>query len=263
MNQRELTRGLNRELTLIEHLRELRRRLLISVVALMVCTGAAFPFWEEIVILLTRPTQELNDGAGVQLIATQVTEALATSFKVSLLAGFVLAFPIILYQVIRFVAPGLTGRERGYLLALLPGSLLAFVGGVAFGFFVLTPQAMPFLISFGDGVIDDQIRVSSYVDVMVRLLFWMGISFETPLVMYLLAQLGIVNARTFRRFYRYWVVVAFILGALITPTVDPFNQALVAIPLIALYGFGILLAAVAGRSRRRSARAITPVSPAE
>ena len=99
--------------------------------------------------------------------------------------------------------------------------------------------------------------------VMLRLLFWMGISFETPLVMYLLAQLGIVNARTFRRFYRYWVVVAFILGALITPTVDPFNQALVAIPLIVLYGFGILLAAVAGRSRRRSTNAMTPVSPAE
>lgn len=252
-----------RELTLVEHLRELRRRLIISVLALLVCTGVAFPFWEKIVILLARPTQALNDGAGVQLIATQVTEALATSFKVSLVVGFVAAFPIILYQAIRFVAPGLTAKERGYLLALLPGALLAFVGGVAFGYFVLTPQAMPFLINFGEGVIDDQIRVSSYVDVMVRLLFWMGISFETPLVMYLLAQLGIVTARSFTHFYRYWVVVAFIIGALITPTVDPFNQTLVAVPLIALYGLGILLAMVAGRSRRRSTEAMAPVSSAE
>jgi sec-independent protein translocase protein TatC len=252
-----------RELTLWEHLRELRRRLLISVIALVAGTALAFPFWEKILILLARPAQELNDGAGVQLIATQVTEALTTSFKISMVAGFVVASPVILYQAIRFVAPGLTAKERNYLLALLPGCLLAFVGGVAFGYFVLTPQALPFLINFGSSVIDDQTRVSSYVDFMIRLLFGMGLAFQTPVVMYLLAQLGIVNARTFSRFRRYWIIVAFILGAIITPTVDPYNQTLVAGTLWALYEGGILLAKLAGRKQSRSSRAIEPLSGAE
>ena len=252
-----------RQLTLWEHLRELRKRLLISVIALVVGTSVAFPFWEKIVVLLKRPAQDLNGGAGVPLIFTQVTEAFSTSFKVSIVAGLVLASPVVLYQVIRFIAPGLTGREQRYLLAFLPAAFLAFVGGVAFGYFVLTPQALPFLLSFGGEVVEPQIRVSSYVDVMIRLLFWMGVVFETPLVMLLLTQLGILNARAFSRFRRYWIVVAFVLGAIITPTVDPINQALVAIPLLVLYEVGILLARLAGRRRSRSSGAIEPISGAE
>ena len=96
---------------------------------------------------------------------------------------------------------------------------------------------------------------------MIRLLFWMGIAFETPLIMYLLAQLGIVNARILSRFRRYWVVIAFILAAIITPTFDPVNQALVAVPLLALYELGLVLARLAGRSRRRNTEALIPFSP--
>ena len=153
-----------RELGLWEHLRELRKRVFISVVAVVAGTAGAFPFWEKTVILLKRPAQELNDGAGVPLIATQVTEAFTTSFKVSIVAGLILAFPVVLYQVIRFVAPGLTGREQRYLLAFLPAALLAFVGGVAFGYFVLTPQALPFLLSFGGEVVEPQIRAVIPID---------------------------------------------------------------------------------------------------
>ena len=252
-----------RELTLWEHLRELRKRLFISVIALIAGTVVAFPFWEKIVILLKRPAQALNDGAGVPLIATQVTEAFTTSFKVSIVAGLWLALRVPVYRVIRFIAAGSTAREPGDLLAFLPAALLAFVGGVAFGYFVLTPQALPFLLSFGGEVVEPQIRVSSYVDVIIRLLFWMCVVFETPLVMLLLAQLGIVNARTFSRFRRYWIIVAFILGAIITPTVDPVNQALVAAPLLVLYEVGILLAKLVGRKRTRSSQAIEPLSGAE
>ena len=100
-----------RELTLWEHLRELRKRLLISVIAVVAGTAVAFPFWEKIVILLKRPAQELNDGAGVPLIATQVTEAFTTSFKVSIVAGLVIASPVVLTQVNPFIAPGLTRPE--------------------------------------------------------------------------------------------------------------------------------------------------------
>jgi sec-independent protein translocase protein TatC len=201
----------------------------------------------------------LNNGSGVQLISVEVTEKFTTSVKVSLLAGFILAFPVILYQVVMFIAPALTSKEKQYLFTFLPGAMLAFVAGVAFGYFVLIPPALNFLITFGGDVATPMIRISNIVDFMVRLLFWMGVAFETPLVMYLLAQLGIVNARTFSRFRRLWVVAAFILGAIITPTFDPLNQALVAVPLLALYELGILLARLAGRGHRRPTEAITPV----
>jgi sec-independent protein translocase protein TatC len=253
----------DRELSLREHLQELRRRLLICVIALLVGTAIAFNFWEEIVVLLKQPTRELNDGQGVRLIATQVTESLTTSFKISLAGGLVLAFPVILYQVVRFVAPGLTGQEKRYLYLFLPGAMLAFAGGIAFGYFVLTPQALPFLLTFGDDLVEPLVRISSLVDVMIRLLFWMGIVFETPLVMFLLAQLGIVQAGAFYRFRRFWLVIAFILAAVITPTFDPVNQVLVAVPLLVLYEFGILLAKLAGRGRRKPREAIVPASEPE
>ena len=135
--------------------------------------------------------------------------------------------------------------------------MLAFVAGGAFAYFVLTPPALHFLLTFGGDVATPLIRVSNLVNLMLRLLFWMGVAFETPLVMYLLAQLGIVNYRMLSRFRRYWVVVAFILGAIITPTFDPVNQALVAVPLLVLYELGLLLARLAARSRRAS-QAATP-----
>ena len=115
----------SRELTLIEHLSELRRRIFICLVALVIGAMVAFLFWTDVVELLKRPAQEINDGQGVILIATQVTELLSTSVKVSLVGGFILALPVILYQVIRFVAPGLTVSERRYLLLFMPGALLA------------------------------------------------------------------------------------------------------------------------------------------
>ena len=250
----------NRELSLREHLQELRRRLLISVIALLAGTVLAFAFWEEAVELLKRPAQEINDGQGVTLIATQVTETLTTSFKLSMAGGAVLAFPVILYQIIRFIAPGLTGGERRALFIFMPAAMLAFVAGVAFGYFVLTPQALPFLLTFGEGVVDPLVRISSLVDVMIRLLFWMGIVFETPLVMLLLAQIGIVNAGAFSRFRRFWLVIAFILAAVITPTFDPVNQVLVALPLLVLYELGVLLARLAGRSKRKSTESTNPIS---
>ena len=181
---------------------------------------------------------------------------MTTAFKVSVLSGFVLALPIVIYQVIMFVAPGLTPRERRVLFGFLPLALLAFVAGMAFAYFVLTPPALHFLLNFGQEVVTPLIRVSNIVNLMVRLLFWMGVSFETPLIMFLLAQLGIVSSRRLSRFRKVWVVLAFILGAFITPTFDPINQTLVAVPLLALYEFGVVLARLAERGRRKAETAI-------
>ena len=246
----------SREQTLLQHLGELRRRVFICVVALLVASAASFVFFERLIEILVKPARDLQLGTGGELIYIEVTELLTTAIKVSLVSGLVLASPVILYQVVMFVAPGLTGREKRYLFGFMPAVILAFAGGVAFGYYVLTPPALHFLLTFGGDVATPMIRVSNIINLMIRLLFWMGLAFETPLVMYLLAQLGLVTARSLGKFRRYWVVVAFILAAIITPTVDPFNQALVAGPLLVLYEVGILLARIAGRSRSKS-RAIS------
>jgi len=242
----------SREQTFLEHIGELRRRVFIIIVAVLLGTAVSFVFFEEIIEFLVKPARDLNLATGGDLIYTEVTELLTTAIKVSLMGGLVLASPVILYQVVMFVAPGLTGREKRYLFGFMPAVIMAFAGGVAFGYYVLTPPALHFLLTFGGDVAVPLIRVSNIVNLMIRLLFWMGLAFETPLVMYLLAQLGIVSARSLSRFRRYWVVVAFVLAALITPTVDPLNQALVAGPLLVLYEVGILLARIAGRSRSKS-----------
>jgi sec-independent protein translocase protein TatC len=253
----------DRELTLREHLQELRWRLLVSVIALLIASAVSFTFFRQIINFLVLPARNLGADQGLQLVFTEVTELLTTSVKVSFVAGFILAFPVILYQVIRFVAPGLTNKEKRLLFLFLPGALLAFAGGVAFGYFVVTPPALRFLLTFGNDVAAPMIRISNIVNLMIRLLFWMGLAFETPLVMYLLAQLGIVNATALARFRRFWLVIAFILAAIITPTFDPVNQALVAVPLLVLYEVGVLLAKLARRRRKRPTEAITPVSGAE
>ncbi len=244
-----------RELSFMEHLGELRRRLIICVIAVLAGSAASFVFYEEIIELLSRPAYDLEGSQGIELVFIEITELLTTAVKLSFVAGFVLALPVILYQVIMFVAPGLTGRERRYLLLFLPMALFAFACGVAFCYFVLIPPALRFLLGFSD-VAQPLIRISNFVNLMVRLLFWMGVAFETPLIMYMLAQLGIVSARQLSRFRRVWVVLAFLLGAIITPTFDPVNQTLVAGPLLVLYELGVLLAKLAGRSRRGTETAV-------
>ncbi|CAI8039644.1 Sec-independent protein translocase protein TatC [Geodia barretti] len=233
-----------------EHFRELRSRALVCLLALLVGTAVCFYFYEEIYEVLLRPAYHAADVEDFKPVRTEVTEFLSITVRITLLGGFVLALPVILYNAIRFVAPGLTPRERKILFAFLPAALLAFVGGMAFGYFVMIPPALSFLIGFGSEVADPFIRISNLVNIMVRLLFWLGLSFETPLVMYVLALLGVVNARSFARFRRFWLVAAFVIAAAITPTIDPLNQAIVAGPLIVLYELGVLLARLAGRRNR-------------
>ncbi len=239
----------DRELPLRRHLEELRRRLAISVLATVVTTVVAFVFYKQIIGFLLHPVEDLTASGEASLIFVEVTEMLAVTMKVSLVSGLVLAFPIILYQIVMFVAPGLTPREKRYLFTFLPGVVLAFVAGAAFGYFVLIPPSIKFLLSWGSDLATPMIRISNYINVMVMLLFWMGVVFETPVVMFLLAKLGIVSWRGFARWRRHWIVIAFILGAIITPTFDPINQSLVAVPLIVLYEIGIWLARLAARDR--------------
>ena len=235
------------ESPLAKHLEELRRRLLVSAAAVVAAMAVAFVFHKQIIRLLLRPSELEAANGGSGLVFVEVTEMVAVTMKVSLVSGLVLAFPIVLYQIVMFVAPGLTSREKRYLFAFMPAVVLAFAAGVSFGYFVLIPPAISFLVGWGNDLATPLIRIGNYVNVMVTLLFWMGVVFETPIVMFLLAKLRIVSWRGFARWRKYWVVVSFVLGALITPTFDPVNQALVAAPLILLYELGIWVARLAAR----------------
>ncbi|MDA0988569.1 MAG: twin-arginine translocase subunit TatC [Chloroflexi bacterium] len=248
----------DKETSLAGHLDELRRRLIISVVVLVVATSAAFVFHPTIFRFLMAPAQGFESLRDNQLIFTQATEMIGITMKVSLMGGLVLASPIILFQVIMFVAPGLTSKEKRYLFALLPGAMLSFVAGAAFGYYVLLPPALRFLLTFGSDLATPMIRVGNYINLVVTLLFWLGISFQTPLIMFFLSKIRVITPRALAKQRRFAVVVAFILGALITPTFDPVNQALVAVPIILLYEIGIWLAKLARLGEKKALVEATP-----
>ena len=187
MNDKRLPVGL--------HLVELRRRLTWAVAAVLVCTVVSFVFHQQILTLLMKPAQGFAAIPSGKPIYTDLTEFIGVAMKVSLLGGLVLSFPFVLYQIVRFVAPGLSGTERRYLYLLVPGALIAFLLGAAFGYRVLFPPAVEFLLSFGSDVATPYIRIGNYTSLMLTLLFWMGIVFETPIVAFFLSKIGVVTPR--------------------------------------------------------------------
>ena len=224
-----------------KHLEELRWRLMIVVIAVVIGAGVSVVYFKPIVEILIRPAEGyLSDTGGP--IYTEVTELLGVTVKVALLGGLVLSLPILTYQIVAFIAPGLTRKERGYLIFMVPGALACFAIGAAFAYFALLPPMLKFLLTYANDVAVPMIRISTYVNLVVMLIFWMGLIFETPLIMFTLAKAGIVNADTMAKGRRVIVVVAFLLGAVITPTFDPVNQTLVAIPFLILYEIGLRLA---------------------
>ena len=234
-----LNKAIDDPMGLFEHLDALRKHLLRSVLVLGITTAFAFTFFTPILELLSRPLE----GGMESLVAIEVTEPIGTVMRVSLLTGFSLAFPYIAFELFLFVAPGLSRRARVYGLFAIPVATAFFIGGMAFAYFVMLPTALPFMLNFmGITTIP---RPSSYIKFVTSLMFWIGIAFEFPLVIFLLAKLGLVNARVLAKQWRYAIVVIAVIGALVTPTVDPVNMSLVMLPMIVLYGFSIVLAFIA------------------
>ena len=235
-----------------QHLQELRGRLIKSVVAMLVTTGITFVFHAQILEFLMEPARGFEGVPNEKPVYTDLTEFIGVAFKVSLLSGFILALPYVLYQIVMFVTPGLKKNERRYLFILLPVSLLAFLAGAAFGHQVLFPPAVRFLLSFGSDVATPFIRIGGYTSIMLTLLFWMGVVFETPVVTFFLAKIGVVSGNFLARQRRYALVASFVMGAIITPTFDPINQGLVALPIMVMYELGIWSARLGERGRKKA-----------
>ncbi len=250
-----LARSFNQPSLLLEHLDALRRHLLRAVVFLLITTGLSFVFIQPILGWLAEPI----GGVGA-LQSIEVTESIGAVMRVSLLAGVTLALPYISFELFMFVNPGLKPRERIMVVFLLPAASLFFIAGLAFAFKVMLPAAVPFLVNFMG--IHSQIRPLSYIRFVTGVMFWVGASFEFPLVIYALAALGFVRARMLWDGWRVAVVAIAVLAAVITPTVDPVNMALVMAPMIVLYFLSIGLAALAQRGRARQARRASQTSQA-
>jgi sec-independent protein translocase protein TatC len=225
------------EMSLLQHLEELRSRIVKMAVALVLTTVVGWVLTPQILTLI-----KAAGPPNVEWLAIEPTENLVTWFKVALMAGIGLATPILLWQVIGYVAPGLTRREKRLLFSMLPLVLFFFVAGASFGYFVTLPFALSFLLGFGAEFATSAPAISKIVAFVLTIVFWMGISFELPVVVYVLAALRIVTPARLVKFRRFAILIFFILAAIITPTPDPLNQTLVAAPMIVLYEVGILMA---------------------
>lgn len=241
-------------MTLVEHLAELRTRLMWSMGALGICM--IFTFWQApaIIEVLKRPIGDLLAQPGVNSSAPHITlqaidptENFGVYIQVALVAGLILSLPVHLYNIVMFINPGLLPNEKRLLYTFLPFATISFILGVAFAFFVVVPPAVQFLLGFGSNIAQPNIRISKYIDLVTRLLFWIGVVFEIPVFMLILARLGIIRYEMVSRLRRYAYVGAFIIGAIITPTPDPVNQTIVSVPLLVLFELGAQLTRIFGR----------------
>ena len=226
-------------MSIMTHLDELRQRLIRAALALIVTTAISFIFTEQIIEFLKLPMGE------AQLVFLKPTDSISNFMKVALISGVTLAMPVIVYQFFRFIAPGLTKQEKRYLWLVAPGATISFLVGAAFAYFVMLPTAVKFLYGFLQEVAEPFWSLDTYLSLVTRMIFWAGMSFETPLVIFFLAKLDIVSADTLSRNRKYAIVVIAIVAAVITPTPDPVNMGLVMLPLVILYEIAIFLARLA------------------
>ncbi|MDE2901960.1 MAG: twin-arginine translocase subunit TatC [Chloroflexota bacterium] len=232
-------------MSLREHLDELRKRLTVAILAIILASFVVWPFKDFVFHFVQLP---LPRGAILQQIA--VTETLFTFVKISFIVGFGLASPIVVYQVLAFVAPGLYPQERRWLYMSIPAITLAFFAGVSFAWFVVLRFTVGFLAGFAPATISTEFTVDGWVSFVLRILLAVGLAFETPFIIFALAKIGLVTADSLASQRRYAIVAIAVISAIITPTPDPFTQASVGIPLYALYEVGVVLARVAAPADR-------------
>lgn len=233
----------DKELSLLQHLDELRRRLFVSAIAVGIFTALSFTGAEHIVRFLLVP-------AGIdRCLALSPTENFTTFMRVSFFAGIALAMPVLLYEVYAYIDPALHRHERRFVLITGPFVLALFVLGMVFAYYLLLPNALRFLINFGSSVIQNELRCAEYLSFVTTFILGLGVVFEVPAIIVALVRIGVVQRAWLARQRRYVFLLVFVIAAILTPTPDPFNQSLVAIPMYLLYEAGLLLSRVFGGRR--------------
>ncbi len=238
----------HKELSLTEHLAELRTRLIRSIAAVAVGFCISYAFIEPIFAMLSRPLEKVLPP-GTSLIFTSYPEAFFTYLKLALVCGIFIASPFILYEIWAFVAPGLYEHEKKWALPFVVFSSIFFVGGALFGYIVVFPAAFNFLAGYAGQDLKLLPSVSEYFSLTIKLLFGFGAAFELPIFMVFMALIGLIDARMLRKNRKYALLIIFILAAVLTPTPDVVNQCLLAAPLLILYEISIFLVALIGKRR--------------
>jgi sec-independent protein translocase protein TatC len=227
------------QLSVVDHLDELRNRLIVSGLALVVAFGVAYGFHEELIEFLEEPLPQRFQDSG--LITLSPTEPFFTTLKVCFWAAIIAAVPVWLYQLYAFVIPAVQDQSRRRMLLIVAGASSLFIAGVAFGYYVVLPVALEFLLNFGGDTFLTQVRAGEYFSFVTTLMFASGLMFEVPVAMLALARIGVTTADLYIRQWRVALVAIAALAAIL-PGGDPFSMLLLMAPQILLYGLGILLA---------------------
>lgn len=235
-------------MSLTEHLVELRIRLTRSLIALGIGFGGCYYYKDWIFDIVTRPlTQALPKNS--YLIYTGLTDAFFTYMKVAFFASLIMTSPFILYQIWKFIAPGLLPKERKYVVPFVLTSTFLFISGVSFGYFIALPPAFKFFVSFNNQYLQAMLSFKDYLSLFVTFLLGFGLSFELPVFIFFLTKLGIVNAKMLSKQRRYAILVIFVVAAVLTPSPDALSQVLMAIPLMFLYEVSIFVSKFADKNK--------------
>ncbi|KAG6391655.1 hypothetical protein SASPL_149412 [Salvia splendens] len=231
------------EMSIYDHLDELRQRVFVSVLAVGAAIVGCFAFSKDLILLLEGPMS----AQGVRFLQLAPGEFFFTSLKVSGYCGLLLGIPVILYEIIAFVLPGLTLAERRFLGPIVLGSSVLFYAGIVFSYLVLTPAALTFFINYSDGAVESLWSIDQYFEFVLVLMFSTGLSFQVPVIQLLLGQVGLVSSAQMLSIWRYVVVGSVVAAAVLTPSTDPLTQMLLAGPLMGLYLGGATMVKVLGR----------------
>jgi sec-independent protein translocase protein TatC len=229
------------EMSVFDHLEELRQRIFYSLIAIGICIAGCFTQVKPIVQLLEVPAN------GVKFLQLSPGEFFFVSIKTAGYAGLTLAVPFVLYQIVAYVTPGLTRKERRFIAPVMFGSSFLFLAGLAFSYFALIPAALNFFVSYGEDVVEQAWSIDKYFEFVLLLMFSTGLAFQIPIVQALLGFIGIVSSRQMLSAWRYVLVGAAVLGAVITPSTDPLTQSLLGGAVLALYMGGIGLVKMLGK----------------
>ena len=224
------------------HIADLRKRLVISSITVVIMFFACFSFYEPILEWMMAPVKHALP-AGTSMIAVEIQGTFFTAMKVAFFGGFIISLPVIFWQLWLFLAPGLYDHEKKLVVPFVFFATLMFLLGAAFAYYIVVPIGFDFLIAFGNSVVSVLPSIGKYVGFFTKLLIGFGIAFELPVITFFLAKIGLVNDQMLKDFFRYAVVLIFIISAILTPP-DVISQVLMAAPLLILYGVSIYIAKV-------------------
>ena len=236
------------KMSFLEHLDELRKRLIYSVISLCVGIGIACLFIERIYQFVMRPMQAMLPP-GSKLIYTEAPEAFMLYIRVAIIAGLVIGAPLIMWQLWLFIAPALYQRERRFAIPFVALSSTGFIGGAAFSHYIVFPVMWKFFASFSNDFVAFMPRIEDAFGLYIKMLVGMALVFQMPTIVFFLAKLGLVTARMMMRYFKYAILGIFIVAAAITPSPDMASQCIVAVPMIGLYLISVLVAWLFAKKR--------------